>query len=351
MEELESTVTTDRHFEQRDVRLQSGVILPTLVTAYRTRGTLSADGRNAVLVAHGYTGGMEIIEDDVDSAEGTWGTLIGPGRPIDTNRYFVVCANALGSSYGSTNAASIDPATGRQYGSRFPDITVSDIVAGQRALMDHLGVKRLVAVMGPSFGGVQVFQWGVDHPDFMDGLVPVIAAPAMPNVNVAALEAELAAQTEFHGGDYYGRGDMTRYLTDKRIGALQAFGIDAVLAERIPDPERRRQQIAAYAQDWARTFDANSLLVLFRAMAAFDVRSRLGQIRVPVLYVLSRTDRLIPPAIGPAVMDQLKGSGVDARYFEIDSEHGHFASGADAAKWASALRAFLAEIDSTQRPM
>jgi homoserine O-acetyltransferase len=338
-------VSETHQFQQTNVRLASGVVLPKVVTAYRTRGRLAADRRNAVLVTHGYTGGPEIIDEDSDSPD-SWGLLIGPGKPVDTDRYFVICANAPGSSYGSTNASSENPAAGRPYSSRFPAISVADIVARQRELLHHLDVKHLVAVIGPSFGGAQVFQWGVDHPDFMNGLVPVIAAPAMPGVDVAALAAELAAVPQFFGGDYYGRGDLTDYLVAKRIGGLQAFGIDAVLAQRFPDPERRKAEIARLALDWARVFDANSLLILFRAMADFDVRGRLGNIRVPVLYVLSRSDRLISPALAPEVMALLREAGVDARYVEIDSEHGHFAAGSDAAKWADALRAFLAEIDT-----
>ena len=113
----------------------------------------------------------------------SWADLIGPGRAIDTDRWFVVCANAVGSSYGSTNAASTNPATGRPWGSAFPEIRIADIVAVQKALLDHLGVRHLAAVTGHSFGGAQVYQWGVDHPHFMDALVPVIATPAMPGAD------------------------------------------------------------------------------------------------------------------------------------------------------------------------
>jgi homoserine O-acetyltransferase/O-succinyltransferase len=257
----------------------------------------------------------------------------------------VICPNVLGSSYGSTNAASLDPATGRPYGSRFPDICVADIVAGQHALLTHLGITRLVAVIGPSFGGAQVLQWGVDHPHFMKGLVPVIAAPTMPGLDVAALKAELAAVPDYFHGDYYSRGDMTEYLVAKRIGTMQAFGADAALAARLPDPEQRKGEIVRLAGIWARSFDANSLLIVGRALAAFDIRDRLTSIRAPLLYVLSRSDRLVPSTQAPSVMKAMRDAGIDARYVEIDSEHGHFASSTDAAKWAEPLRAFLAEID------
>jgi homoserine O-acetyltransferase len=337
-------MSCDHIFEQRDVRLRCGAALPRVVTAYRTRGRLAADRDNVILITHGYTGGPEMIDDDCDNPDG-WGELIGPGKVIDTDRYFVICPNVLGSSYGSTNASSIDPATNRPYGSRFPDITVADIVAGQRALLSHLGIDRLVAVIGPSFGGAQVLQWGVDYPDAMKGLVPVITAPIMPGLDIAALKAELDAVPEFFQGDYYGRGDMTRHLAAKRIGGMQVFGADAALSARFPDPEQRKAEIARLAQAWAHTFDANSLLIVGRAMASFDVRERLSTIRVPLLYVLSRSDLLFPATLAPGVMKAMRESSVDARFVMIDSDHGHFASSTDAAKWAGPLRVFLAEID------
>jgi homoserine O-acetyltransferase len=338
-------VSEARQFQQTDVRLASGDVLPRVVTAYRTRGRLSADRGNVILITHGYTGGPEMIDDDCDNLDG-WGELIGPGKAIDTDRYFVICPNVLGSSYGSTNASSLDPATNRPYGSRFPDVAVADIVAVQHALLSHLGIDRVVAVIGPSFGGAQVLQWGVDYPDAMKGLVPVITAPTMPGLDTVALKAELDAVPEFFHGDYYGRGDMTRHLAAKRIGGMHVFGADAALSARFPDPEQRQAEIARLAHAWARTFDANSLLIVGRAMASFGVGERLSAIRVPLLYVLSRSDRLFPATLAPSVMKEMREAGIDARFFGIDSDHGHFSSSTDAAKWAEPLRAFLAGIDS-----
>src|SRR4051794_35085424 len=144
---------THANFTFNDFRTTGGEILPEGTPAYATRGTLAADGRNAILITHGYTSGPRMIEPGVASSEGAWSTLVGPGAPIDTDRYFVVCSNMLGSSYGSTNAASIDPRTGRPYGSRFPKITVTDIVTAQKRLLGQLGVTHLRAVVGPSMVG------------------------------------------------------------------------------------------------------------------------------------------------------------------------------------------------------
>src|SRR6201985_2490047 len=154
-------------FTSRDFRLKSGEVLPEVTIAYRTLGTLSPKRDNVVLVTHGYTSGPNMIDPNSLAGEGAWNEIVGPGKAVDTNRFFAICPNMLGSSYGSTNAASIDSTTGKRYGSRFPDITGSDIVATQRALLDHLGIDRLVAIVGPSYGGFQAFQWAVDYPGVM----------------------------------------------------------------------------------------------------------------------------------------------------------------------------------------
>lgn len=338
-----------RQFVQRDVHLQRGGVLAVVSTAYTTYGNLEPDGRNAVLVLHGYTSGPNMVEPDAQLAEGSWSEIVGPGKPIDTRRYFVVCPNALGSSYGSTNAASIDPATGHPFGSRFPEITVSDIVAGQKALLDRLGVRRLVTVIGPSFGGAQALQWGVDFPDCMASVVAVLTGLRMPNANPEKLKAELAGSPHWHGGDYYGRGDMVSQMTVMRVRKLSIFGIEAVLARTTSDAEERLRALHAIAADWARGFDANSMLILSKAMASFDVTEKLDRIRCPVLFALSRTDRVFPPSSALEVMKRFRQAGVEARYYEIDSDFGHSASGAEPEKWAPELRALLADVVMKER--
>jgi homoserine O-acetyltransferase len=318
-------------FTFADFRLRNDEVLPEITIAYCTRGHLAPDGRNAVLVTHGYTSGHSMIESGAGSSEGSWSTLVGPGAPIDTERCFVVCSNMLGSSYGSTNAASRDPRTSRPYGSRFPHITVTDIVTAQRHLLQHLGVKHLHAVVGPSYGGFQAFQWAVTFPDDMDGIVPVVSSPrAQSRDRVAALLARFERDTNWHGGDYYDTPGMGETMQALRVETLKRYGMDASDAE-----------IKRLASIWAKEFDANSLLILGRAMESYDVTPELKRIRVPVLYVLSRTDELVPPGLAPGVMASLREAGVEASYFEIDSERGHLASGADAAKWARALREFM----------
>src|SRR5947208_2859566 len=135
-----------------ELKLRSGVVMRGVEIAYRTRGKLATDGRNAVLITHGYTSGPQMIDPAAGVGEGAWSEIVGPGKPVDTDKFFVVCPNMLGSSYGSTNAASVNPSTGKRYAADFPDLTVSDIVASQYALLRSLGVAHLFAVVGPSYG-------------------------------------------------------------------------------------------------------------------------------------------------------------------------------------------------------
>jgi Homoserine acetyltransferase len=185
-----------KSFSTRDFRLQSGVVMPSVTIAYATLGTLAPDRGNAVLVTHGNTSGPQMIDPGGSTGEGSWNELVGPGKAVDTNRFFAICPNMLGSSYGSTNAASIDPATGNPYGSRFPDITVSDIVGTQKLLLDELGIQKPVAIVGPSYGGFQAFQWAVNYPDAMGGIAAVVTSPRVPRErsegNVERLLASLS---------------------------------------------------------------------------------------------------------------------------------------------------------------
>lgn len=333
--------TTLRH-TVRDFTLASGAVLPEMTVAYRTLGQLNAARDNVVLVLHGYTTGPTMLDEGANVAEGSWSELVGPGRPIDTDRYFVICPNMLGSSYGSTGPASIDPATGKPYGLHFPAITAADIVHAQKALLDHLGVTHLAAVAGPSFGAYQSFQWAASYPGFVGRVVAAVGAPwhPAPPGNAAAIQQSLRDDP---GWDAWLAGDraaMLPCLTQQRIKTLTLYGVDAELTPRIPDPTQRAAEVARLARAWAEEFDPMSLVVLMQAAESFDVRPQLGSIAVPVLYVLSRTDPVFSPALAAQVL-ALPGTE-HWTYFELDSDKGHFASGADAALWAEPLRRFMA---------
>jgi len=339
------TDITHASFTIHDFRTAGGEILPEATLAYVARGTLAPDGRNAILITHGYTSGPRMIEPGVASSEGAWTTLIGPGAPIDTDRYFVICSNMLGSSYGSTNAASINPRTGKPYGSKFPRITVEDIVTAQMRMLEGLGVTHLRAVVGPSYGGVQAFQWSVTFPRFMDGIVAVVTSPLRASGDrIGELLKWFEPDPNWNGGDYYETGGVKQTLTALRVDTLTRYGMANSLAARFGD--KANAELHRIAANWAESFDANSLFILARARETYDVAAQYDRIKVPVLYVLSRTDALFPPSLAPGVMAGLKDAGVDATYFEIDSDHGHLASGADADKWAPALKAFMAKLEN-----
>lgn len=335
-------------FKVRNFRLENGAVMPEVTIAYETYGTLAPDGRNAVLLTHGYTSSQHMAgRSGANGAEGSWDGLVGPGKAIDTDRLFVVSSNMLGSSFGSTNPAFANPATGKPYGPDFPDITLVDIINAQKALLEGLGVKHLVAVAGPSFGGYQTFQWGVTHPEFMDGLVAVVSAPkgSGGEAAVKSLVDVLAKDPNWNGGNYYDKGGVTGILTEMRVATLKRYGIDEQLAEKFPDKEAREAEIKRRAETWSKVFDANSLVVLRKASVRFDAEKDMPKIKAKILYVLSRTDKLFPPSIAPDVMAKLKAAGVSADYFEIDSDFGHSASGLDAAKWAPRLKAFMAGLE------
>jgi homoserine O-acetyltransferase len=333
----------------RDFRLESGDVLAELTLAYERYGRLAADGRNAILVTHGFTSSQHAAGkySPADEAAGWWDGLIGPGKVIDTNRYFVVSSNMLGSSYGSTAPASLNPKTGRRYGPDFPDITLRDIVTAQREMLDALGVRHLVAVAGPSFGGYQAFQWAVTYPDAMRGVVAVVTAPRGSGgaEAVQTLRARLATDPSWNGGWHYDRGGIVETMTTLRVETLQRYGTAEVLARTIADPAARDAELRRQAAAWATVFDPNSLVTLRKAAVGFDAERDFARIKAKVLYVISRTDKLFPPSIAPGVMDKLARAGVQASYLEIDSELGHVASGPEWAKWGPAFRDFLEALD------
>jgi len=338
----------DQVFVTRDFRLESGKVLAELRIAFETYGKLAPDRSNVVLLTHGYTSNHHMVGQPGSTlAEGLWNSLVGPGLAIDTDRFHVVSSNMLGSTYGSTGPAEVNPLTGRPYGPAFPEITLVDIVTAQRAMLQHLGIERLVAVVGPSYGGFQAFQWAVSFPDCVNGIVPVTSdfkANAGAVASLSALIAELEDDPNWYGGDYYDHGGVAETMTRLRIETLVRYGIHDLLAPDSPDHAAREAEIARMARKWAAEFDANAMIVLGRASSRFDVRAELSRIRARVLFVLCRTDKVFPPSLAPVAMAKLGDAGVDAQYIEIDSDLGHAAAGLDGPKWAPELAAFMQEL-------
>ena len=323
-----------------DFRLERGGRFAELTLAFETYGTLSPAGDNAILICHGYTSSQR--------ASTWWDGLIGEGKTIDTRRYFVVCANMIGSSHGSTGPSSLNPSTGRPYGPDFPAITVGDMVRAQAALLDHLGVDRLAAIIGYSYGGYLTLQWGADHPERTRRLVVVasgLKGRGSPDM-VAALQDRFATCPGWDGGRYYGReesGGILDTLVELRLETLRGYGADQALRDELGDAAAAERELEAQARDWAAEFDANSLIALRKPLVGHDITPRLAEIRAPVLYVLSRTDALFPPDLAAPAMDAFRRADVRASYHEIDSDHGHAAPRTEWWKWSEPLAAFLDE--------
>lgn len=336
---------TSKTFTSTDFKLSTGAQLPELTVAYETFGTLAADKSNAILMCHGYTNHPHPTGD----ADGWAVNLVGPGKAVDTDKYFVVCSNMLGSAYGTTGPASTNPKTGKPYGPDFPKYTCADMVAAQHCLLDHLGIGHLKAVMGYSYGGHLTYRWGVTHPDRMDCLVPIAGVMERKTTKeqVADIRDQFVACPGWNGGHYYGRekepGGVFEMMIKSRKERLTNYGIGKYLEDQGMDPAARDAELTKRATVWAGQFDANSLYILYEAGIGSNVIPQAGNIKAPLLQVLANTDTVVPVALGPQYDKLLKDLGKTTEYVEIDTAYGHAGPMIDAAKWDGKLRAFLAK--------
>ncbi len=324
--------------------LESGSELTELDIAYETYGTLSPAADNAILVFHGLTS-SHIAAGDVtpDKRRGWWDSVIGPGKVFDTDRYFIVSSNMLGSCYGTTGPASRDPATGFPYGPDFPAISFRDIVKAQKRLVDSLGIGTLLAVAGSSFGGYLAFQWAVTCPEAMRAVIALdtAARDIFDSAAVAHdLRVEFEAQPGWHGGRYQGSAGLAAHLTELRVRTLKSYGFEEQLDPAL-SAEARAATIESLARDWAREFDPMSLVRLWEATAGFDAEAEFAAIQAPVLYILCDNDSWFPASLGRDVTAKLAAAGVDAQFLEIASRHGHYASTEEPHLWSATARAFL----------
>ena len=334
---------TSKIYNSSSLALENGGELAELTVAYETWGALNDAGDNAVLVSHGYTNNPHAAGDD----KGWFQGLIGPGKAVDTGRYFVVAANLLGSSYGSTGPASTNPETEQPYGLDFPDITVGDMVNAENRLLEHLGVKQLAAVMGNSLGGHLAFDRAAHFPDQVRAVVVTVSdlRGRGDQGTVDALIARFSQCPGWNHGQYYDNkkdGGVFAELLKQRIETLKNYGFDTKIREEVGDnSDIIEQRLVDLAEPWADQFDANSLIVLRKAVIQFDVREKVSAIKAPVLYILSRTDNLFPTSIAPDTMKILTDAGVNAKFFELDSDNGHRAPSVDWQGWADELQKFL----------
>jgi homoserine O-acetyltransferase len=334
--------------------LQRGGQIGPITVAFETWGTLNAERDNAVLITHALTGSSHAHDaahpDDTKVA--WWNPLIGPGRFFDTSRYFVICSNVLGSCYGSTGPASIDPSTGLAYGIRFPVITIRDMVETQRRLIEYLGVSRLHMVAGGSIGGQQALEWAVAHPEMVKNVIVVAATAALTAQAIAFSEVErqaILSDPRWQQGDYVpGHGPHTG-LSIARMLAMITYQSEEGMELRFARQLGRQQTVTApsgftdmserfdvedylyyQGESLAQRFDANSYLYISRAMDLYEVsegypsiEAALSRIRSKALFIGIRSDFLFPAARVRWLADQARAAGSDAMYTEIDSPHGH----------------------------
>ena len=332
---------TSTTFTHGEFELSTGTVLPELTLAYETWGTLNDDGSNAILMCHGYTNHPHAGGD----ANGWAHNLLGPGKAIDTDKYFVMCSNMIGSAFGSSGPSSYNPATGMPYGPDFPKYTTMDMIRAQHLLVDHLGCGQLKAVIGYSYGGHLTFLWGATYPDRMRALVPIagVIERKTTKEEIDRIRAQFEDCTGWNGGHYYGHedepGGVREKMIEARISTLNRYGLGDYLKLSGETPEAIERIVRANAEKWAHQFDANSLYMLYEA--GIGSKADASNIKAPLLNVLANSDSVVDVKLGPPTVEILKSHGVDATFHEIDTPYGHTGPMLDAHKWDDVLREFL----------
>ncbi|WP_293875960.1 MULTISPECIES: homoserine O-acetyltransferase [unclassified Sphingomonas] len=349
------------------LRLDGGVLLSPVEIAYETYGTLAPDGGNAILVCHALTGDQHVASDHPRTGKpGWWTRMIGPGKPIDPARDFVVCSNVIGSCMGSSGPASVNPATGRPWGMAFPVITIRDMVRAQAMLLDHLGVTRLKAVVGGSMGGMQALSWAATFPDRMDALAVIASTARHTAQNIAFHEVgrqAIMADPKWQGGDYYGGEPPAAGLAVARMAAHITYLSEAGLTEKFGRRLQAREaksfgfdadfQVESYLRhqglSFVDRFDANSYLYITRAMDYFDLAEEHGGMLANAFrgtaarfcLVSFDTDWLYPTVESRSIVQALNAAGAPVSFVELSSPYGHDAFLLDAPELNRVVDGFL----------
>jgi homoserine O-acetyltransferase len=359
------------HFEA-PLALSSGASLASYDLVYETYGRLNSARSNAVLVCHALNASHHVAGsyEDQEKSFGWWDNMVGPGKPVDTNRFFVIGVNNPGSCFGSTGPMSIDPASGRRYGSRFPVVTVEDWVNAQARLADALGIERFAAVMGGSLGGMQALSWALQYPQRIAHCVAIATTPKLTAQNIAFNDVARTAITndpDFHGGDFYEYGVKPR----RGLGVARMIGhitylSGADMAEKFGRLLRHKDygysfgvefEVESYLRyqgdKFADYFDANTYLLITRALDYFDpARAHGGDLRRALSLAQARfflasftTDWRFAPARSREIVEALIANGRDVTYAEIDAPHGHDAFLMEDPRYHRAVAAYFDRID------
>jgi homoserine O-acetyltransferase len=352
----------------RPLKLDSGIALSPFQIAYKTYGQLNAQRSNAILICHALTGDQHVASvHPVTGKNGWWETMVGPGKPIDTERYFVICSNVVGGCMGSSGPSSIDPKTGQPYGLEFPVITIRDMVRAQAMLVDHLGIDTLFAVAGGSMGGMQVLQWAESFPERVFSVLPIACATRHSAQNIAFHEVgrqAVMADPEWRHGRYTIEGtNPHRGLAVARMGAHITYMSDAALHRKFGRRFQDRSnptfsfdadfEVESYLRyqgsSFVERFDANSYLYLTRAMDYFDIAAEHEGVLAnafkhsPTRFcVVSFTsDWLFPTSESRAIVHALNAAGARVSFAEIVTDKGHDAFLLEEPELFAIIRGFL----------
>ena len=358
------------HFDQ-PLSFRSGTMLREYDLAYETYGTLNADGSNAVLVCHALNASHHVAgwyENEPDNI-GWWDNMIGPGKPLDTRHFFVIGVNNLGGCFGSTGPATLNPETGKPYGSSFPVVTVQDWVEAQTRLADRLGIKRFAAVMGGSLGAMQALQWTISHPERVANAVVVAAAPTLSAQNIAFNEVARQAITtdpDFHGGDFYEHGVVPKrgLRLARMIGHITYLSDDAMM-EKFGRTLRSGSinyhfdvdfEVESYLRHqgdkFAEYFDANTYLLITRALDYFDpardsgdnLTSAMAAATARFLVVSFTSDWRFSPERSREIVKALLDNRRHVSYAEVDAPHGHDAFLLEDPRYHALVRSFFEQV-------
>ena len=365
------TVTPQSMRFREPLALASGATIADYHLKYETYGTLNADKSNAVLICHALNASHHVAGTYADDPKnvGWWDNMVGPGKPVDTNRFFVIGVNNLGSCFGSTGPMSLDPATGKPYGARFPVVTVEDWVDAQARLADALGIARFAAVMGGSLGGMQAIAWATRYPQRIAHCVAIATTPKLSAQNIAfndVARTAIQSDPDFHGGDYYAWGVVPKrgLRVARMIGHITYLSGDD-MAEKFGRALRTDDYKFGYGVEFevesylryqgdkfSEYFDANTYLLITRALDYFDparlhggdLARALAPAQCKFMLASFTTDWRFSPERSREIVEALIRNGREVAYAEIDAPHGHDAFLLDDPRYHRVVAAYFEQI-------
>jgi homoserine O-acetyltransferase len=360
------------------MRLESGSRFGPITVAYETYGTPDPGRENTVLILHALSGDSHAAGyyTPEDPKPGWWDIMVGPGKGIDTDKYFVVCPNIIGSCMGSTGPGSIDPETGKAYGHDFPVVTIGDMVRAQKALLDHLQIKRILAVVGGSIGGMQVLEWAVRYPDMVRAAVPLASTTRHSALAIAFNEVArqaIMADPNWNGGDYYDRDRPNMGLAVARMIGHVTYLSDESMRRKFGRRLQKKSdfsfnfdadfEVESYLRyqgvKFVERFDANSFLYITKAADYFDLERQHGggslvkafsKTRAQFLVISFTSDWLYPTYQSKAMVQAMKKCGLDVSFCEIEAEWGHDAFLLPNERLTLLMKSFLDRVYAEIQP-